>query len=137
MEGSLESLPGLGLLPVKTILKPVKTTLQQQFSYQNYPETCTGYEIHMGETTSDSSSPVTILSNGKPDGYYLNQNCWGSYLHGILDNGVVIEDLLAGFITEKAPEIFNYQQFKELQYDRLADHIRANVDMEMIYSSLE
>jgi adenosylcobyric acid synthase len=137
VEGWLETMPGLGLLPVKTILKPVKTTLQQQFSYQNYPETCTGYEIHMGETTSDVSSPVTILANGKPDGYFLNTNCWGSYLHGILDNDVVIEDLLADFLTEKITGTFNYQDFKELQYDRLADHIRANVDMEMIYSSLE
>ncbi|WP_159475793.1 cobyric acid synthase [Dyadobacter sp. 3J3] len=137
VEGSLESMPGLGLLPVKTILKPVKTTLQQQFSYRKNPEVCLGYEIHMGETNADFDSPVTILSNGKPDGYFLNEMCWGSYLHGILDNAVVIEDLLADFSTEKSAETFNYQQFKELQYDRLADHIRTHVDMEMIYKSLE
>jgi adenosylcobyric acid synthase len=137
VEGSLESLPGLGLLPVKTVLKPYKTTLQQQFRYLNSAEICTGYEIHMGETTSDLSSPLAVLSNGQPDGYFLNENCWGSYLHGILDNAVVIEDLLAGFPTHMEAKTIDYQQFKELQYDRLADHIRAHVDMEMIYASME
>ncbi len=137
VEGSLESMPGLGLLPVKTVLKPVKTTLQQAFNYRNQPEICTGYEIHMGETTSDSNAPVAMLANGKPDGYYLNENCWGTYLHGILDNELVIDHLLTGFLAEVQSPAFDYAQFKELQYDRLADHIRANVDMEMIYSSLE
>ncbi|WP_254413240.1 cobyric acid synthase [Dyadobacter diqingensis] len=137
VEGSLESMPGLGLLPVKTVLKPVKTTLQQEFTYRNQPKMCTGYEIHMGETTSDTNAPVAILANGKPDGYYLSENCWGTYLHGILDNELVIDDLLAGFLTETQSQAFDYAQFKELQYDRLADHIRAHVDMEMIYSSLE
>ena len=137
VEGSLESMPGLGLLPVKTVLKPVKTTLQQAFRYRNQPEICTGYEIHMGETTSDSNAPVAMLANGKPDGYYLNENCWGTYLHGILDNELVIDHLLTGFLAEVQSPAFDYAQFKDLQYDRLADHIRANVDMEMIYSSLE
>jgi adenosylcobyric acid synthase len=137
VEGVLESLPGLGLLPVKTVLKPVKTTLQESFRYRNYPEICTGYEIHMGETTSDTNSPLTISSHGKPDGYYLNENCWGTYLHGILDNQAVIDDLLDGFSAKSEIPTFDYRQFKELQYDRLADHIRANVDMDMIYSSLE
>jgi len=137
VEGTLESMPGLGLLPVKTVLKPVKTTLQQQFSYLNNPDLCTGYEIHMGETTSDENSPLAVLVNGKPDGYYLNDQCWGTYLHGILDNEVVVEDLLARFATQAGKVNFDFQQFKERQYDRLADHIRAHVDMEKIYSSLQ
>ncbi|MDQ6480269.1 cobyric acid synthase [Dyadobacter sp. LHD-138] len=137
VEGSLESMPGLGLLPVKTILKPVKTTVQQVFSFRGQPEMCTGYEIHMGETTSYLNASVAMLANGKPDGYYLNENCWGTYLHGILDNETVVEALLAGFLTETKRQVFDYAQFKELQYDRLAAHIRTHVDMEMIYSSLE
>lgn len=136
VEGDIEALPGLGLLPTKTVLKSVKTTLQQQFRYLDKQEVCCGYEIHMGETTSDSPSPLTRLENGTTDGYFLNEKCWGSYLHGILDNEIVIEDILAPFHLEKNTEPFDIRQFKEQQYDLLADLIRQHVDMEKIYDSL-
>ena len=28
--------------------------------------------------------PVARLEDGRTDGYYLNNRCWGSYMHGIL-----------------------------------------------------
>jgi adenosylcobyric acid synthase len=97
-----------------------------------------GYEIHMGETINNESSkdsPLCILDNGIKDGYYLNDNCWGSYLHGILDNTEVINDLAKDF--DKEEKVFDYQAFKEEQYEKLAQHIRENIDLEYIYSTLK
>ena len=37
-----------------------------------------------------------------------------------------------GKLSETA-EAFNYQQFKEEQYDKLADIVRASLDMKEIY----
>ncbi|GAB3251049.1 cobyric acid synthase [Larkinella harenae] len=137
LESSLEALPGLGLLPVRTVLQPVKTTEQRRFTYRQLSHPCQGYEIHMGHTTVNGEpNPVARLENGQPDGFVLNRRCWGTYLHGILDNDVVVDDLLADYATHQSEHPFDFRHFKELQYDRLAEVIREHVDMEQIYRSL-
>jgi adenosylcobyric acid synthase len=137
VEGEIEQIPGLGILPVTTILQGEKTTLQRQFKFRESTENCTGYEIHMGESYfTKEQSPVAIMSDGRKDGYYESNKVWGSYLHGILDNGAVIEDLLAPYAAGISAKPFDFQSFKERQYDKLADLIRENIDMELIYKSL-
>ena len=62
----------------------------------------------------------------------------GTYVHGILDNAPFVDYLLRPFADKlsKASGSFNYQEFKEEQYDRLAAHVRQHVDMEQIYKIL-
>lgn len=137
VEGEIEHIPGLGILPVQTILKADKTTLQCEFSFRKSDEKSIGYEIHMGETKiSGKESPVAMMSDGRKDGYFLTNKTWGSYLHGILDNDVVIENLLAPYTSDLQHNKFDFQDFKEQQYNRLADLIRSHVDMNQIYKSL-
>lgn len=88
-EGSLTRINGLGLLPVNTIISNEKVTVQRRFSFllPNNTFSCKGYEIHMGISKvvkEATESPVAFLPDGQTDGYYLNRNCWGSYMHGIL-----------------------------------------------------
>lgn len=138
IEGNVSISPGLGLLPQKTIIGEGKVTEQRTFSYKGGKMINSGYEIHMGETINIEKaeiSPLCILDNGIKDGYYLNDNCWGSYLHGILDNTEIINDLAKDFDTEEKE--FDYKSFKEEQYDKLAKHIRENIDLEYIYSTLK
>lgn len=138
LESSLGSIPGLGLLPVRTVLQPVKTTEQRQFTFLDKSEICSGYEIHMGQTVvSGEPKPLTYLSTGEPDGYFLDSKCWGTYLHGILDNGIVIDELLAAYTSETIESTGDFRQFKEEQFDKLADVIRTHVDMEQIYASMQ
>lgn len=138
VEGEIESIPGLGILPVSTILQSDKTTLQCEFIFRESAEVSQGYEIHMGKTRiSGKESPVALFEDGRKDGYFLDDKTWGTYLHGILDNEVVIESLLAPYTSELAGKSFNFQEFKDQQYDRLAELIRSNVDMEHIYKSLQ
>lgn len=138
LESSIEALPGLGLLPVRTVLQPGKTTEQRRFTYRQSTYLCQGYEIHMGETTViGEPNPVAMLENGQPDGFMRNRRCWGTYLHGILDNDVVVDDLLADYASQRSESPFDFRQFKEQQYDRLADVIREHVDMEQIYAALQ
>lgn len=136
IESEIEELPGLGLLPVKTILQPEKTTLQCTFRFRQSEEECTGYEIHMGETTAlQPGEPVATLSDGRRDGYFRDARTWGTYLHGILDNQGVVDSILAPYTNEGAVP-YDYQEFKEQQYDKLADLLRAHIDMELIYNSI-
>ncbi|MFB6306291.1 MAG: cobyric acid synthase, partial [Flavobacteriales bacterium] len=129
VEGSTESIPGIGLLPVDTVLEKNKTTEQCTFQFNGNAEKCRGYEIHMGKTISNgTSSPLNTLDNNKEDGYYLNKYCWGTYIHGILDNKVVIDSLLED-LTDKKAESRSYQDFKEEQYNKLAEHLREYLDL--------
>ena len=138
VEGSIESIPGIGILPVSTVLQKEKTTLQCSFSFLDKNGRGVGYEIHMGDTkVFGPESPVTILEDGRKDGYYLNEKTWGSYIHGILDNDHVIDHLLSPYTSEISQTGQTFQEFKEQQYDMLADLIRANVDMDQIYSTLQ
>ncbi|HEY6899885.1 MAG TPA: cobyric acid synthase, partial [Puia sp.] len=99
---------------------------------------CEGYEIHMGRTVGDDVRPVNHTADGEPDGYYRDAGCWGTYMHGILDNRVVVERLLeAAGAGGLAIRWSDYQEFKQEQYDRLASLFRSIVDMEAIYKSLQ
>ena len=151
VEGDIERLPGLGLLPVSTRMTGEKVTRQVKFQlFENGGRATedgtlklpmSGYEIHMGSTVpieGTSASPLNMLEDGLCDGYIVDSTCMGTYIHGILDNPEFIDFLLkpfAGKLSETA-EAFNYQQFKEEQYDKLAEHVRQHVDMPLIYKIL-
>ena len=119
IEGSIASLPGLGLLPIHTTMTPEKTTRQVTFQFEGHE--CQGYEIHQG--VSDAGEAIM-----------QTDHCLGTYIHGLLDNQPVIDYLLRD--KSAAPVVQSYAAFKEEQYDKLADHVRQNVDMERLYQIL-
>lgn len=153
VEGDIERLPGLGLLPVSTRMTAEKVTRQvrlkvtgkwktengKQRTEEGFP--LSGYEIHMGATIpveGTSASPLNLLEDGTADGYFIDDTCMGTYIHGILDNPEFIDLLLhrfAGKLSANA-ETFDYRRFKEEQYDKLADHVRRHVDMPLVYKIL-
>ena len=58
----------------------------------------------------------------------------GTYIHGILDNQQVIESLLAPFAASKSgATALSYNDFKQQQYDLLADHVRRHLNMPLLY----
>ena len=140
VEGDIEAIPGLGLLPTVTVLGREKVTRQVEFSLVGRDEIMSGYEIHMGETKpfdGTAISPLNQLVNGQTDGFFISQTCMGTYIHGILDNPAFIDFLLEPHIQKTENDIkFDYNEFKEEQYDKLAEHIRKNVDMPLVYEIL-
>ena len=162
IESSIRKIPGLGLLPIATILQGDKITrrvtfhmLTEKNQATSFP--CEGYEIHMGRTwfTDLSARPLNQFPNGKTEGCYVDSHCMGTYIHGFLDNRDVIEFILRPFTrqmkgndtssvkqakhcerTDKAINAESYQMEKEQQYDRLADHVRRHLDMERLYNIL-
>jgi adenosylcobyric acid synthase len=136
VESDIESINGLGILPVTTTLTAEKNSSQCNFNFLDSKEKCMGYEIHMGQTKSiGNSSPLATLANGLSDGYFLNNRVWGSYIHGIFDNTAVLNSILRPFLKAEVV-INNYHEFKEREYDKLADFIRENVDVQAIYKQL-
>ena len=120
LEGTVTKLPGLGLLPISTTITATKTTRQVTFSFDGHK--CQGYEIHQGVSDTDE----TIMQADR---------CIGTYIHGFLDNGAVIEHLLRPF-AEKPSHFLSASAFKEEQYNKLADHVRQHLDMQRLYQIL-
>ena len=141
IEGTITSLPGLGLLPINTTMTQEKTTQQVTFLFDG--QECQGYEIHQGVSDTDQA----ILQT---------DHCIGTYIHGFLDNAPVIEHLLSKHVAQRSPLSTHgnqgdcplceqrsglhgdcpHESFKDQQYDKLAAHVRQHVDMERIYQIL-
>ena len=138
---------GMRLLDVETVLCSSKTRMQTHGRFDRlegpFAELSgmelTGYEIHMGQTKVLSNAHTAILGE-KNDGTFCG-NVYGSYVHGIFDAGGVaarMVNLLAKRkgITWQADGNFNYAQFKETQYNELAETLRNHMDIPYIYSIL-
>lgn len=131
IEGEIKEIPGLGLLPVKTIISSEKNTRQVRFRFLESTEICAGYEIHMGRT--GTSLPFINLEDGSKEGCMVDGKCFGSYIHGILDNIPVIEFLLKPY-SEKQPMVSSdWGEYREKQYDLLADFMREHLEIGRLY----
>lgn len=136
IESEIERIPGLGLLPVSTEISEEKVTRQVKFSFLDNTDICEGYEIHMGVTVPVDNaelSPLNKLEDGNKEGCFASARCFGTYMHGILDNQVVIDYLIAPYTDKLTDKPFDYKTFKEEQYNKLADHVRSHVDMDLVY----
>lgn len=135
---------GLGLLPCDTVFSPQKTRTRVQA--QVLPEQLSGarldgYEIHMGKTTRSAGTAFCTLTDGKEDGTVLG-NVFGTYLHGLFDTGDLVEKLANWLLKRKGLEpqtarVESHWEYKQRQYDILAQAVRENLDMEKIYAAMD
>ena len=129
---------GMGLLGTETVLKKEKIRKQVSGTL-NFPAGAfedmkdiryTGYEIHMGVTKPEG---LSVNSDGK--------NVYGSYIHGLFDEGDIAMRIVEKLAAKKGVEIntddeLSYASLKEKNYDLLADMIRENMDMDKVYAAL-
>lgn len=76
----------------------------------------------------------------KYDGIFSG-NVYGTYVHGIFDEGMLAETLVGILADRKGVvldtgQMISYGQFKQMQYDKLADGLRESMDMEAVYAML-
>ena len=138
---------GMELLPVVTVLQSEKKRCQTKGKigilkgcfHELFGCEYQGYEIHMGQTSYMQNNSLqnvcenAISENGK--------NVYGSYVHGLFDNGNIAYRIVKILAEKKGIRIKDgvfedYQVFKEKQYDKLADTLRLYLDMEEIYGML-
>ena len=164
------SMKGMGLLPAATELKQEKTRTQVTGTFGEISgalsglsgKSVRGYEIHMGstgyggsiadsenvrqpESRSDEKGYVCRIQNEadgsvKYDGIFSG-NVYGTYVHGIFDEGTLAETLVGILAARKGValdtgQMISYGQFKQMQYDKLADGVRKSMDMEAVYAML-
>ena len=146
---------GMGLLPMDTVFKGAKTRTRVEGRFLEVTGALSalsqieleGYEIHMGECTrKENAKPLVTITdkvNGdsKADGTYKD-NVYGSYVHGIFDKEEVAEAVVTSIGKKKGLDVsemtgVDFAEYKEKQYDLLADGLREYLDMEKIYKILE
>ena len=146
------TLRGMGLLETETVFRSQKQRSQTAGvisgvsgmleSLSGCP--VTGYEIHMGETVCTGNGvPFVYLQDGRADGCVsADGTVCGTYLHGIFDapefSAKLVQLLLEkkGISGTAVPQL-DFAARKEQEYDKLADLLRKNLDMEQIYAILE
>ncbi|MCM1186708.1 MAG: cobyric acid synthase [Lachnoclostridium sp.] len=140
------SLRGMELLGVKTVLQKEKKRCQTAGKIEELAgifkglSGCPfkGYEIHMGRTFDMREGAAEVKKKVVCD---AEKNVYGSYVHGLFDQGsaadIVVQALAEGKgITIESGSFENYRAFKEKQYDKLADTLRKYLNMEEIYGML-
>ena len=136
------TLRGLGLLPTTTVFGTEKHLTQTAACVTTEPfagAKLTGYEIHAGRTEVWGSA-FCILADGTPEGC-VQDSVFGTYLHGLFDTGELTEKLTAFLCKRKGidpagAELIPMEQYRQQQFDLLADGVRAALDMPAIYAAM-
>ncbi|MBR6271513.1 MAG: cobyric acid synthase [Lachnospiraceae bacterium] len=131
---SSSEIRGLGLLDTETVFYEEKTQTRSRgtvgavsgifagLSGKAYD----GYEIHMGR--GDEKTPI-LKENG---------NVYGTYVHGFFDTEEICGAVLKALCSEKGVDFeklskFDFSEYKQKQYDALADGLRESLDMDFVY----
>ena len=143
---------GVGLLPIRTVFEPEKHQVRSRGRIAQVEGPLAalsgapveGYEIHMGTTELLDGSPVCELEG---EGSVSLDGCWkgnvyGSYLHGVFDTKECATALASALFEAKGLDAGNVQAvdmkaYKEEQYDKLAQAMRDNMDMDLVYRIIE
>jgi adenosylcobyric acid synthase len=147
--GTPRSERGLGLLPVRTVLRAEKVTrtvrgrvcattpLGQSLATTSFE----GYEIHLGETVyGEGAVPFAEIRRAgddtpRPDGA-AHANVFGTYIHGLFSDDRFRHTFLtaARSALGLAPprRLTFVTAEREGRIDRLAAHVRAALDMNLI-----
>ncbi len=147
IEGVAGEYSGLNLLPIATTITEIKTT-RQRTTTTKYPHqdiSIAGYEIHQGITEwhSDGAKIANYDRLFTDDTLGIvdrDLSIWGTYLHGIFDNGKWRRNWLNQIRTRKqlSPltiEVLDYASQRDEIFDRLADSIGDYLDLTPLMNS--
>ncbi|TVM00617.1 MAG: cobyric acid synthase CobQ [Candidatus Brocadia sp. WS118] len=157
VESSNDGIQGLGLLDTVTTFAREKRTYQvkahvlENENLFHAEDELMGYEIHMGETMLNGHNAIKPFAQiteraGKRvdilDGCVsAGGNVVGTYIHGIFDNDefrlklVNYLRLKKGLKPTKRSTV-GFQGIKEQRYNELADVVRENIDLDVVYKLL-
>ena len=158
IESDLKEISGLGLLDIETVMKSDKTTTQYKNTVKNVSGILAGtegmeikgYEIHQGysypvnEKNEENNNSENILKNDTGCLFgdenlkgTVKDNVAGTYIHGIFDNSEFTNHFLNEVRKfkglDRIDENFSYSDYKNREYDKLAEVLRKNIDIKKIY----
>ncbi len=146
--GAPRSAVALGLLPISTVLQPRKVTRTARGRVIAGALPCFhGYEIHMGETLYDENArPFAEVERSGDSGCIWdgavdeNGRVFGTYIHGLFRDDSFRHAFLAAAraacgLAPMESRLFLTQE-RERRIERLADHVRQSLYMNLIWDCL-
>jgi len=135
IEGRAGASPGLGLLPVETILKAPKTTTVTEFTWDGLKGR--GYEIHMGQTRLAAGDALLNIArrnqaacNDRDGCIGLEGRVLGTYMHGLFDTPEITRHWLNHIgLSSVVVDQVHGPAAREAAYDQLAAHAAQHLDM--------
>ena len=131
LEGPASTAEGLGLLDVETILSSDKR-LEPVHGATGDGIPFSGYEMHMGVTEGpDRARSFARLADGSsegavsPDGRVI-----GTYIHGLFVDDRQRSAWLSRFAA--GPTTISYDTLVDATLDRLAAHLAAHIDLDLL-----
>jgi adenosylcobyric acid synthase len=142
--GLPRAMPGLGQLPVRTIMRDKKTVRRATGRARLWTApSFSGYEIHMGETVYENGAEpfAEILREGgqRPtlDGAVASSGrVSGTYIHGLFDDDVFRHRFLnfarqrCGLTPARSHTCVTAE--RQARIDRWAGHLRQSLDIKLI-----
>ncbi|MBP5972743.1 cobyric acid synthase CobQ [Brasilonema sp. CT11] len=141
LEGQAGRYQGLGLLPIKTVITGQKVARQRQVN-SHYPQMglpVIGFEIHQGRSRIEIPPTETENYHTLFDDANLGlvDNClsvWGTYLHGIFDNGPWRRAWLNRLRQQRGLKslptgVANYREQREHILDSVAAEVERHLDL--------
>jgi cobyric acid synthase CobQ len=132
--------PGLSLLPIRTILEKEKTLKAVTALHVASGLELRGYEIHHGQTAGQGLRPAVVREDGNGLGYASEDGrVFGTYLHGLFDADLFRRWFINDLRKRRGLRVLDGIQRAfdiEPALNRLADMVRANLDVDGIYRKM-
>lgn len=136
IEGSKETVAGLGLLDVSTIMSPQKQLREVTGTHLPSGAEITGYEIHIGSTDGpDTNRPWLKVGGNGTGAASENGHVLGCYIHGLFNADAFRREFLnqMGGVSQ----INNYSTSLEATLDTLAAHLEHHTDINELFNLAE
>jgi adenosylcobyric acid synthase len=134
VEGRKQTVPGLGLLDVDTVLTDTKRLAQTSGVEPATGMPVRGYEMHIGETAGPGLKRPMLRLAGGPDGCVSTDGLVaGCYLHGLFTSDPFRREYLARLGAE--PGEIAYEHSIETTLDALADHLARSLDLSALLAA--
>ncbi|MEM9786989.1 MAG: cobyric acid synthase [Pseudomonadota bacterium] len=131
IEGAPATVPGLGHLNIRTVMKPQKRLALSKATHLATGETLRGYEIHIGETTGPDCAQAWLSINGRAEGAASpNGQIKGCYLHGLFASDGFRQRFLE--TLGKPAAAYNYTSSVEDTLDALGQHLETHMDLDRL-----
>ncbi|MDP5337037.1 MAG: cobyric acid synthase CobQ [Nodularia sp. (in: cyanobacteria)] len=140
VEGQAGRFQGLNLLPIRTVITGQKIARQRQVS-SNFPQMglpVNGFEIHQGrsrlEQQENTQAFQPLFDDANLGLVDSCQSIWGTYLHGLFDNGPWRRAWLNRLRQQRGLKslptgVANYREQREQILDHLATEVETHLDL--------